>query len=104
MVIVKTEADIHIRLTGHFDARAKVSGVTFDPRVNPMIMKARFLTKLGTANLSPSQAAREQRTVGPIRKGTGTSEYHAMIAPSGPSQIEFAKSCIECRSSRLRFT
>ena len=40
MVIVKTGADIHIRLTGHFDTRAKVSGVTFDPRVNPMIMKA----------------------------------------------------------------
>jgi hypothetical protein len=88
MVIRITEASIQIMLNGHLDACIKLSGVTFDPMVNPIITKLKFLIGSGTKNLNPNTAAIEQTVVGPVKNGAGAPMYQANKAPSGPNQNE----------------
>ena len=66
----------------------------FVPIVIPIIVKHKFLRKIGIENFNPKIAPMEHTIVGPRRNGAGKFICHAKKAPKDPSRIDKINSIV----------
>ena len=90
-IIVKI---INNKLIGHLEICESELGEMFAPIVIPIMVKPKFLSKLGIENFNPKKAPKEQTMVGPKRNGAGKLKYQAKTAPNNPRIIEVTNSMI----------